>query len=272
MLCCFAVPVNADKAQVTVTEADLDLASIGITKDDNGVNVMQYVGRDALANLELEMARKPQGLTPTTSVVVKSVSFAKYNVGPTTMTVEFEMVGDTEGKFMTPHKLVIGVNIVPKELTWSGAVNVSATYNQSTTYYKFDDVTLPELVGIVPGDRVVPTASIEVNADGAGTYQTQVAATLSNRNYTVAPLSVSATIEKVNIQYIDWANDYTFVYGSNAANVIKVYGYDSTDASGTEYPLTVVYPDTYGPVGTHEISVVSPDAKNIQIDGCRKII
>ncbi len=267
MLCCFAVPVNADKAQVTVTEANLDLASIGITKDANGVNVMQYVGKDALADLELNMKSKPAGLSPTVSVVVKSVSFAKYNVGPTTMTVEFDMVGDTEGKYMTPHKLVIGVNIVPKELTWSSAVNVSATYDQSSTYYKFDNVTLPELVGVVPGDRVVPTALIEVNADGAGTYQTQASATLSNRNYTVAPLNVTATINKVNIQYIDWANDYTFVFGNNSANLIKVYGYDSTDASGKEYPLTVVYPTGYGSVGTHEISVASPDAKNIQIDG-----
>lgn len=271
MLCFFAVPVNADKTQVTVTEANLDLASIGITKDANGVNVMQYAGRDALANLDLEMKSKPAGLSPTVSVVVKSVSFAKYNVGPTTMTVEFDMVGDTAGKYMTPHKLVIGVNIVPKELTWSSALNVSATYNQSTTYYKFDDVTLPELVGVVPGDRVTPSALVEVNADGAGNYQTQVAATLSNRNYTVAPLSVNATIEKVNIQYIDWKNDYTFAFGSNAAGQIKVYGYDTPDASGKEYPLTVVYPNGYGSVGTHEISVVSPDAQNIQLDASLQV-
>lgn len=266
MLCFFAVPVNADKTQVTVTEANLDLASIGITKDATGANVMQYVGKDALENLTLEMKSKPAGLSPTVSVVVKSVSFAKHNVGPTTMTVDFELVGDTAGTYITPHKLVIGVNIVPKELTWSDSVHVSATYDRSTTYYKFDDVTLPELVGVVSGDRVVASALIEVNADGAGNYQTQAAATLSNRNYTVAPLNVNATIEKVNIQYIDWQTDYTFGFGSNAAGQIKVYGYDTPDASGNEYPLTVIYPEGYGSVGTHEISVASPDAQNIKLD------
>ncbi len=273
MLCFFAVPVNADKTQVTVTEANLDLASIGITKDANGVNVMQYVGQDALKNLTLEMKSKPAGLSPTVSVVVKSVSFAKYNVGPTTMTVEFELVGDTAGQYLTPHKLVVGVNIVPKELTWSDSLRVSATYDRSTTYYKFDSnsVTLPELVGVVPGDRVIPSALIEVNADGAGNYTTQAAATLSNRNYTVAPLTVNATIEKVNIQYIAWENDYTFAFGSNGANLIKVYGYDTPDASGNEYPLTVIYPDGYGSVGTHEISVASPDAQNIKLDSSLQV-
>ena len=281
VICCFTLLASAatDVKQLSILPGDVIAEGEWSLKD--GVYTKTY---DGAAVMTLKINKEPAAYGIDASDVgkvwvVAETALGNANAGTQEISVTYRLAykdaaaeAELAGKYVLPHNFTRTVKIEPKALTWAdgGVVTVSPlNYTFATSY----DVTFaaPALVGVIAGDDVsvaessytVTVNGVKSAADTPSAQKTVALAGAKAANYVITdPVTVKTSFNKVQVT-VNW-NEYNFVYGDQAVYAITVTGTNAT--LGRDWVLQVVYPDGFnGDAGVYEITVVSPDAANIEI-------
>ena len=281
LVCCLTVSVSANNgtAAIRITQEDLSFAKSGdfYTKVYNG-NVTDVTADFNFANGTKELAPLANG--DDVKVVLTSATLNGTDAGMTTVTVSFELQGSDAGLYETPGPITIPALITPKVLEWAdptfrGNVNTDYVNGQTSYILAVDILNKIKADGIVAGDTLVLPESVNARVDGValpGAYTTSVSIDLG-KNYTIAPLAVDVTINKITLT-ADWANNYEFVYGDKGAFDITVVLKDQNNTiqmivpvkyrdAQTKEPIT----NFVGNVGEYEIYVEVIDGDKYILTG-----
>ena len=258
LVCCFTVSVSANGTEaIQITQENLSFAKSGdfYTKVYNGTN------SDVTADFNFTNGTKelaPLANGDDVKVVLTSATLNSTDAGMTYVTVSFELQGADAGMYETPGPITIPALITPKTLEWAdpnfkGTVNTDYVNGKSSYEFEIDIKDKINATGIVLPESV--TARI----DGValpGAYSTFVEIDLG-KNYTIAPLQVDVTINKIEL-VAEWAKNYEFTYGDQKAFNITVLLKDKNNTVQMLVPVKYRNIMT-GDVGTYEIYVELPD-------------
>lgn len=257
LVCCFTVSVSAAAGDInknTDLAINAENASVNergelcYTKVYDGTN--NVVGTVSFAEgFDVTPYVDDQNVTIKIDNVVIDEGIKDVGYYPNAMTVTFKLENNkAEVAYEYTRAVTLPVEITPAVLTWTEDMDTSASVSyqydtQTYTVDKIGDKTLAaflqeNLNGVIEGETVEVDAKTVATLKGVnapGTYAATVELELGN--YTVAPLTLDVTVEKLTVSKVDFgASEY--VYGDDTVHNIEA---TVTDSAGKTWIVPVGY-------------------------------
>ena len=276
LIACFAIPTFAANGDVQVDIGkNLDFSGSSLTLD-SGVYAKEYDGTAAVTGI-VATAEALTGVAEGDEVALK-VEKAEFNsatvADASELRVYLSLTGKDAAKYTVAEYISVSAKILPKQLSFSGNATAQATYQPTNpTYASLAVEDLPLLVdanGATVAGVQYTVGTLNLQATAAGDYTVNLAVTLSDPNYTAAPLPVVVTVKPLALTSVQWKAQDSYEYGDAAANALAAFGYD---AEGNEYALAVIYPTNYGHATTYTVTAqVSDPSLILETDGATKTV
>ena len=265
----FGLTLSATESpQITVGLNDLEFTGVTL---ENGVYTKTYDG-----TADVGVTLRPGALDEIAAgddvTVTATAQLASANAGDTTLEVSFAVSGADADKYAWPGNLSLPARVLPRELSWSGSLELEVTYSPDGAYDLLSAASgagLPslgtvqgledEIAALKPTLSGVSALSGKVNASDTP-YGTTAQVDLGSDNFTAAPLPVEVTVNPIVIDRIVWGGADSWTYGE--ASPVTVQGYagqtayniftvtcgDAGYAAGNagSYSLTAALTDTSG--------------------------
>ncbi len=272
LVAAFAVTASADVTTITLDSTKLVFpAGSGISVGTDGVITKTYDATTAITGVTVNPSVLPNGKDVTITV---TAAWTSADAGSSSVSVNYVLGGtDASDYTLNTYSAVYSGKILPVALNFAaGTATVATDYVAGQTAYAFTDADVANkpaldktgLTGNVLTAANALTYTVNaftVNKSAAGTYPAEASVTLSDSNFTVGSLAVSATINKLTVTNLVWNNVTGITYGDPKNASVTAY-VGTVAQTGNLY--NIAYPANYGDAGNYTLTATLLDTANYE--------